>query len=607
MVAVSAASRGADSKKLSERQKFVDRGPARMQLSVSVASLRQFTSSPGLRCHYNASLSTLRFRVFLPSWSPRVTDLRQLTEEILQQESVLREGGGEAGQKRQRKLGRLPVRERIAGLLDDGTPFLELGLWAADGMYAEWGRVPAAGVVTGVGWIHGRPCLVAAHDATVKAGAMFPQSVKKLLRAQRIAMQIQLPVVYLVDSAGVFLPLQDEIFPDDDDFGRVFRNNALLSAAGVPQYAAVMGNCIAGGAYLPVLCDKVLMTEGSQMCLAGPALVKAALGQVVDPEELGGASMHAAISGTVDFHEPDDPACLQRLRSLIDHLPDHEPEASLSFMDTMDQSEPDEKAAPLYDIVAADGSAEYDMRDVLECIVDEDTLEEYKGDYGKSLITAFARIGGRSVGIVANQKNRNQSAAGELQIGGVLYADAADKAARFVMVCNQTKIPLIFFQDVMGFMVGKQAEQAGIIRAGAKLVNAMSNSIVPKLTVVVGGSFGAGNYALCGKAYDPSLILAWPCARYAVMGGAQAADTLLSLRVRDAKRSGQELSGEEIAELRETVRGRYEQQTDIRYGAARGWVDAVIAPHETRHWLQAALSFLPAEFSEDFRTGVFQV
>lgn len=533
-----------------------------------------------------------------------MSDLRQLTEQILQQESELREGGGEAGQKRQQKLGRLTARQRLVGLLDDGAPFLELGLWAADGMYSEWGRVPAAGVVTGIGWIQGRPCLVAAHDATVKAGAMFPQSVKKLLRAQRIAMQIQLPVVYLVDSAGVFLPLQDEIFPDDDDFGRVFRNNALLSAAGVPQYAAVMGNCIAGGAYLPVLCDKVLMTEGSQMCLAGPALVKAALGQIVDPEELGGASMHAAISGTVDFHEPDDPTCLQRLRSLIDHLPDHTP---LATLDGQGVDEPDDRSAPLYELVAADGSAEYEMRDVLNCIVDEASLEEYKGDYGKSLITAFARIGGRSVGIVANQKTRNQSAAGELQIGGVLYADAAEKAARFVMVCNQTKIPLIFFQDVMGFMVGKHAEQGGIIRSGAKLVNAMSNSIVPKITVVVGGSFGAGNYALCGKAYDPALILAWPCARYAVMGGAQAADTLLSLKLRDAQRSGQELSDDEIAELRESVRGRYEQQTDIRYGAARGWVDAIIAPHQTRHWLQAALSFLPAEFSEDFRTGVFQV
>ncbi len=528
--------------------------------------------------------------------------LRQLTEDVQQQEEILRQGGGPSGHARQRKLGRLPVRERIEALLDPGRPFLELGLWAAWKMYSDFGKVPAAGVITGIGWIHGRPCLIAAHDATVKAGAMFPQSVKKLLRAQRIAMQTRLPVVYLVDSAGVFLPLQDEIFPDEDDFGRVFRNNANMSAAGIPQYAAVMGNCIAGGAYLPVLCDKVLMTEGSQMCLAGPALVKAALGQIVDPEELGGASMHAAISGTVDFHADSDGSCLAHLRSLIDHLPPHKPLAQANDSEGSEQD-----AAPLYDLVSAEGTSEYDMRDVLRCIVDVGSLDEYKAAYGQSLVTAFAKIGGRSVGIVANQKTRHQSATGELQIGGVLYADAADKAARFVMACNQTTIPIIFFQDVMGFMVGKQAEQGGIIRAGAKLVNAMSNSVVPKLTVVVGGSFGAGNYALCGKAYDPTLILAWTCARYAVMGGSQAADTLLSLKLRDAERSGKTLSPEETDALRDSVRSSYEEQTDIRYGAARGWVDAVIAPHDTRMWLQSALSFLPDRTSSDFRTGVFQV
>lgn len=533
-----------------------------------------------------------------------VSTLRQLTQQFLEEEAKLREGGGPSGHERQKKLGRLPVRERVNQLIDQDRPFLELGLWAANGMYLEWGRVPAAGVVTGIGWVHGRPCLVAAHDATVKAGAMFPQSVKKLLRAQRIAMQLQLPIVYLVDSAGVFLPLQDEIFPDEDDFGRVFRNNALLSAAGVPQYAAVMGNCIAGGAYLPVLCDTVLMTEGSQMCLAGPALVKAALGQTVDPEALGGASMHSAISGTVDFHEPDDPTCLAHLRQLVGNLPRYEPHVALDDVNATD-AVPD--SDPIYDIVSPDGTTEYDMHDVLNCIIDAESWNEYKQDYGKSLLTAFARIGGRSVGIVANQKNRNHSAAGELQIGGVLYADAADKAARFVMVCNQTKIPIIFFQDVMGFMVGKQAEQSGIIRSGAKLVSAMSNSIVPKLTVVIGGSFGAGNYALCGKAYDPTMILAWPCARYAVMGGTQAADTLMSLKIRDAARSGNQLSDDAIDELRDSVRSRYEQQTDIRYGAARGWIDAIIAPHKTREWLKAAMSFLPTTFSEDFRTGVFQV
>jgi 3-methylcrotonyl-CoA carboxylase beta subunit len=344
------------------------------------------------------------------------------------------------------------------------------------------------------------------------------------------------------------------------------------------------------------------MTEGSQMCLAGPALVKAALGQIVDPEELGGAAMHAAISGTVDFHAADDTSCLTHLRSLIDHLPPHQP---LTRSKDTEIIEPD--ADRLYDLVSANGTSEYDMRDVLQCIVDVDSFDEYKADYGQSLVTGFARIGGRSIGIVANQKTRNQSASGELQIGGVLYADAAEKAARFVMVCNQTQIPIIFFQDVMGFMVGKLAEQGGIIRAGAKLVSAMSNTVVPKVTVVVGGSFGAGNYALCGKAYDPALILAWSCARYAVMGGSQAADTLLSLKIRDAERSGKTLSPEETDALRDSVRSSYEEQTDIRYGAARGWVDAVIAPDETRTWLLAALSFLPRETSSDFRTGVFQV
>ncbi|MEZ6146998.1 MAG: carboxyl transferase domain-containing protein [Planctomycetaceae bacterium] len=489
--------------------------------------------------------------------------LRELTDEIKQQEVVLREGGGPSGQERQRKLGRLPVRERLAKLLDPDTPFFELNLWAASGMYEEWGGVPAAGVVTGIGWVSGRPCLVAANDATVKAGAMFPQSVKKFIRAQRIAFHFELPVIYLVDSAGVFLPLQDEIFPDEDDFGRIFRNNSVMSAAGIPQFAAVMGNCIAGGGYLPVLCDTALMTEGSQMCLAGPALVKAAIGQEVDPEELGGAKMHATISGSIDYREPDDPACLTKLRSLIALLPEHTycpapPEVNIV--------PPARNADDLYEIVPGDGQGEYEMRDVIECLVDADTMEEYRSEYGQTLITTKARIGGRAVGILANQRHRSRTAEGEVQIGGVLYVDAAEKGARFVMECNQTGLPLVFLQDVQGFMVGKRAEQAGIIRAGAKLVNAMSNSVVPKLTVIISGSFGAGNYALCGKAYDPALILAWTGARNAVMGGAQAAETLLSLRLRDAQRKGETLSEEAIAELRNDINRRYADATDIRYG-----------------------------------------
>jgi acetyl-CoA carboxylase carboxyltransferase component len=468
-------------------------------------------------------------------------------------------------------------------------------------MYAEWGEVPAAGLITGIGWVSGRPCLISASDSAVKAGAMFPQSVKKLLRAQRIAFQFRLPVIYLVDSAGVFLPLQDEIFPDEDDFGRIFRNNAVLSAAGIPQFAAVMGNCIAGGAYLPVLCDKLLMTDGSQLCLAGPALVKAAIGQSVEPEELGGAGMHAAVSGTVDFHEPNDESCLSRMRSLIDLLPaNRRPEAPAS------DDGAEEGADRLYDLVPADGRGEYDIRDVLACIVDKNSFQEYKAEFGLTLVTAYAKIGGHAVGILANQKRRCRTADGELQIGGVIYPDAADKAARFVMDCNQSRVPMVFLQDVQGFMVGKQAEQAGIIRAGAKLVNVVSNSIVPKLTVILGGSFGAGNYALCGKAYDPALILAWPSAKYAVMGAEQAAETLLALQLRDARRAGRTLSDDEIATLRKSIRDRYEEQTDIRYGAARGWVDAIIRPHETRLWLKTALDLSPAAEGA-FRTGVLQV
>lgn len=551
-----------------------------------------------------------------------MSSLRELTEELVREEARLRLGGGPAGHERQRQLGRLPVRERLAELLDADRPFFELGLWAAYNMYPEWGEVPAAGIVTGIGWVSGRTCLVAAHDATVKAGAMFPQSVKKLLRAQRIAMQFRLPVIYLVDSAGVFLPLQDEIFPDEDDFGRIFRNNSVLSAAGIPQYAAVMGNCIAGGAYLPVLCDTLLMTEGSQLCLAGPALVKAAIGQVVDPEELGGASMHAAISGTVDFHEADDHACLQRLRSLMALLADpvrnpigqsgcEQATAALGGSAVGSAARipqpPARDPHELYDLVPADGRGEFDMRDVLACVVDAGSLQEYKARYGLTVVTAYARIAGRAVGIVANQRLRSQSAGGELQIGGVLYPDAADKAARFVMDCNQTGLPLVFVQDVQGFMVGKRAEQSGIIRAGAKLVNVISNSVVPKLTVIIGGSFGAGNYAMCGKAYDPALILAWPNARYAVMGGSQAAETLLALRLRDAERAGRQLTPAQVTELRESIRSRYEEQTEIRYGAARGWVDAVIPPHETRSWLAMALELLPPRSPGDFRTGVLQV
>ncbi len=533
-----------------------------------------------------------------------MTTLLERTGDLEAQEDAIRHGSGEAGKLRQKQLGRLTARERLDELLDEGAPFWELGLWAAWRMYSEWGDVPAAGVVTGIGAIHGRQVMVVANDATVKAGAFFPQTVKKVLRAQRIAMMFRLPLVYLVDSAGVFLPLQDEIFPDEDDFGRIFRNNAVISAMGIPQYAAVMGNCVAGGAYLPVLSDTLLMTEGSQLYLAGPALVKAAIGQEVDPEELGGARMHAEISGTVDYREPDDHACLARLRSLIELLPQRSDSELLHEARYAPERDPQD----VYEIVPADGRGEYDARDVLACLADAGSVQEYRAECGRTLVTAFARIGGRSAGIVASQRRRCKSGNGELQIGGVLYSDSASKAARFVMECNQTGLPIVFLQDVQGFMVGKQSEQAGIIRAGAKLVNAVSNSMVPKLTVIVGGSFGAGNYALCGKAYDPWLILAWPSARYAVMGADQAAGTLLNLQLRDAGREGRTVADEEKERLLEEIRRRYEEQTDIRYGAARGWVDAVIAPHQTRNWLAAALAMIPDKAAcGEFRTGVLQV
>jgi acetyl-CoA carboxylase carboxyltransferase component len=530
--------------------------------------------------------------------------LRQRCAELLQQEAKLREGGGKAGLERQRKLGRLPARERISLLLDKNSDFFEIGLWAAYQMYEEWGNIAAAGAVAGIGDVAGVPCMIIANDATVKAGAFFPQTVKKLLRAQRIAFECALPIIYLVDSAGVFLPMQDEIFPDEDDFGRIFRNNSVISAAGIPQFAAIMGNCVAGGAYLPVLCDKILMTEGSGLYLAGPSLVKAAIGQIVDQEELGGARMHAEISGTADFCEKDDSSCLKRLRSLVSLLPEAGPKtAKLENQMPKPASDPD----AVYDLISLDGQKQYDVRDLLGTIIDKKSADEYKADYGKTLVTAYARIGGRAVGIVASQRLQVRTRKEGIQMGGVIYSDSADKAARFVMDCNQAGLPILFFQDVTGFMVGKDAEQSGIIRSGAKLVNAVSNSAVPKITVVIGGSFGAGNYALCGKAYDPRFIIAWPNARYAVMGAAQASDTVFSV-LKKARERDKKASHEELEELRLKVKEDYEQQTDIRYGAARGWVDAIIQPHETRSVLSRLLTYVSRPTpNAHFHTGVIQV
>src|SRR5438270_1722139 len=528
--------------------------------------------------------------------------VRDFCREILKQEALLRQGGGKAGLERQRKLGRLPARERIGQLLDKDAQFFEIGLWAAYKMYEEWGNIVAAGAIAGIGNVSGVPCMLIANDATVKAGAFFPATVKKLLRAQRIAFECSLPIIYLVDSAGVFLPMQDEIFPDEDDFGRIFRNNSVISAAGIPQFAAIMGNCVAGGAYLPVLCDKILMTEGSGLYLAGPSLVKAAIGQIVDQEELGGAKMHSEISGTVDFYEKDDEACLEKLRSLVAMLPEANEKYEIPV-----GKEPAQPGETIYDLIGLDGHKNYDARDLLATIIDAESLDEYKADYGKTLVTTYARIGGRPVGIVASQRLQVRTKTEGIQMGGVIYSDSADKAARFVMDCNQVGLPIIFFQDVTGFMVGKTAEQSGIIRSGAKLVNAVSNSIVPKITIVVGGSFGAGNYALCGKAYDPRFILAWPNARYAVMGAAQASDTVFSILVRARERGEKKARPEELEELRAKVKGSYEEQTDIRYGAARGWIDAVIQPHETRDDLVLLLQYVSRPMPHArFHTGVIQ-
>ncbi|MDA7978340.1 MAG: acyl-CoA carboxylase subunit beta [Pirellulales bacterium] len=533
--------------------------------------------------------------------------LSALTAQLAEQEDVIKLGGGEKAIERQHGKGRLTARERIKRLIDAETKFFETGLWQAWEMYEEWGGAPSAGVVTGIGEISGRRHMIIANDATVKAGAFFPSTAKKVLRAQHIAFRNRLPLAYLVDSAGIFLPLQEDTFPDTDDFGRIFRNNAVISAAGLGQIAAIMGNCVAGGGYLPVLCDKMLMTEGSGLYLAGPALVKSAIGQQVSSEELGGAEMHAAISGTIDYRDPDDESCLRRMRDLVGNLraDDSLPAAPFKREAITDPTRP---ATDLYDIVDSELRREYEVRDVIECVVDGGTLQEYKPEYGQTLVCATARIGGFPVGIVANQRHRVQSAEGLIQFGGVIYVDSADKAARFIMSCNQDWLPIIFLQDVNGFMVGRESEQAGIIKAGAKLVNAISNSRVPKLTVIIGGSYGAGNYALCGKAFDPRLIFAWPSARKAVMGAAQATNTLLDITLRSIKRQGEEIDEGEITTLREKVAGDYERQTDVRYAAARGWVDAIIDPAKTRDTLIYSLECSTRHADDEpFRVGVYQV
>ena len=532
--------------------------------------------------------------------------MADLVSQIHNEEEKISEGGGPKGIENQRSKGRLTARERIKLLVDPGT-FFELATYAAHGMYEEWGGAPAAGVITGLARIHTRLVMIIANDATVKAGAFFPMTAKKVIRAQNIAIENHIPTIYLVDSAGVFLPLQEDVFPDTDDFGRVFRNNAVMSALGISQIAAIMGMCVAGGGYLPVMCDHVLMTDGSGLFLAGPALVQAAIGQKISAEDLGGAAMHSAISGTVDFRAANDEACLAEIRSVVEkwgyrrQSPWHRKKPV----------EPAMAAEEIYGIYDSSPARPYDMKEILARIVDGSRFDEYKPEYGKTVICGYARIGGFAVGIVANQKLHAQQTDHEgrkrTEFGGVIYTESAEKAARFIMDCNQSLIPLVFFHDVNGFMVGRDAEWSGIIKAGAKMVNAVANSVVPKITVIIGGSFGAGHYAMCGKAYDPRFVFAWPTARYAVMSGDSAAGTLVEIKIKQLERSGKQLSEDERKELFESVKKTYEEQTDPRYGAARLWIDKIIDPVGTRDAIVLALE--AAALNPDvpeFKVGVLQ-
>ncbi len=542
-----------------------------------------------------------------PRFERNMRAMAELVARIRNEEEKIREGGGAKAIEAQHKKNRLTARERIALLLDRGTELFELGIYAAYGMYEEWGGAPAAGVITGIGRVHRRQFMLIVNDATVKAGAFFPMTAKKVIRAQNIAIENRIPTIYLVDSAGVFLPLQEDVFPDTDDFGRVFRNNAVMSAMGIPQIAAIMGMCVAGGGYLPVMCDHILMTDGSGLFLAGPALVQAAIGQKTDAEELGGAAMHSQIAGTIDYREPDDEACIARVRSLVEKMG----ERPRGPFDRAKSEPPLYDAEELYGIFEADPSGQYDTKEVLARIVDGSRFDEYKPEYGETVLCGFARIGGYAVGIVANQKThvhmRDKEGNKRMEFGGVIYTESAEKAARFIMDCNQNLVPLVFLHDVNGFMVGKQAEWSGIIKAGAKMVNAVSNSVVPKIAVIIGGTFGAGHYAMCGKAYDPRFLFAWPSARYAVMAGASAASTLVEIKVKQLERGGKKHSDEEKNALFDSVKATYDEQTDPRYGAARLWIDLIIDPMETREALIQALEAanLNPEVRE-FKVGVLQ-
>lgn len=516
-------------------------------------------------------------------------------------------GGGKKAVERHRAKGKKTARERISLLTDVDSKFIEIGLFAADGMYEEEGGAPSAGVVTGVGVIHGRECMIVANDATVKAGAWFPMTAKKNLRAQEIAIDNHLPIIYLVDSAGVFLPMQDEIFPDKEHFGRQFRNNALLSAMGVPQIAAIMGPCVAGGAYLPIMSDEAIIVKGTgSVFLAGPALVEAAIGERTDSEPLGGAQMHSSISGVIDYMVDNDDEAIATIRSLVEKF---SPQKGTSTLFSREESRPPAfDTEEIWGIMPSDRVRPYNTRQVIARLLDESLFDEYKAGYGGTIICGYGRIDGWSVGIVANNREIVRSGKGEMQVGGVIYSDSADKAARFILNCNQRGIPLVFLQDVTGFMVGTRAEQGGIIKDGAKMVNAVANSVVPKFTIIIGNSYGAGNYAMCGKAYDPRFIYAWPTAQIAVMGGGQAARTLLTIKIASLERQGETISEQKQKSLLKEIQQRYDSTTTPLYAASRMWVDGIISPVETRSVISRGIAVASHQGSlPPLRTGVFQV
>ncbi len=529
---------------------------------------------------------------------------RGLLERLAETSAEVERGGGQEALERHRRRGKMPARERIAALIDPGSDFLELGMLAAYGMYAEAGGAPSAGTVAGIGTIHGKDAVIVANDATVKAGAWFPLTCKKNLRAQEIAMDNRLPIIYLVDSAGVFLPMQSEIFPDRDHFGRIFRNNAVMSSMGIPQIAAIMGPCVAGGAYLPIMSDEALIVDKTgSVFLAGAHLVRAAIGEEIDNELLGGATVHCEISGVTDHKVANDAECLARIRSIVGKIG----ESPRAVFQRIPPEPPGYDPDEIRGILPVDRNRPDDMYEVLARLVDGSDIDEYKAGYGKTVITAYARIDGWAVGLVANQRSVVKTRKGEMQVGGVIYSDSADKATRFIMNCNQKRIPLVFLQDVTGFMVGSRAEQGGIIKDGAKMVNVVANSVVPKFTIIVGNSYGAGNYAMCGKAYDPRLIVAWPSAEIAVMGGRQASETLLGIKVGQMEREGKKISPEEQDALLAEIQGRYDAEADPYFAAARLWVDAIIDPAKTRSLISRGIAIASCNpLLPPFNPGILQ-